>query len=443
MHVALLMTGLPAPMSDHGGALLCWAVASTLVQRGHRVTVLSLYDISRKNQYRARRGQHEKALKELGVDLRIVEYDFSTVPMTDPYVVMAQQSVLRKLLTRFDRLRRPSLEYFHHPFPYFRSEIANVLGDIEPDVCIADEYEPLAAIDGLDLPPVMAVVGDLTHLPAYYRWWRESPPPFGLDYLRGVVWLWEKREIHRRLMIRMLARCDRVGVWAAHYTRWLQQNGAPQCRRMPHPISDGGGVDWQERRREAVAAVASNLPRILMIGALHGTATRAGLRLVARKVLPELERLFGVDSFELHIVGQGSIPEDVAPLFKRPSVRLRGYVEDIDIELLSADVFLVPTPITLGFRSRVIAAFSYGACTVLHKANRAGLPELVHEENSLVAASGKGLAHQIFRAVRDPELSNRIRNSARKTYASRWTEEIAGGVIADELESMYHGGPIA
>ena len=137
------------------------------------------------------------------------------------------------------------------------------------------------------------------------------------------------------------------------------------------------------------------------------------------------------------------MPEDVAPLFKRPSVRLRGYVEDIDIELLAADVLLVPTPVTLGFRSRVIAAFSYGACTVLHKANRAGLPELVHEENSLVAASGKGLAQQIFRAVRDSELSNRIRHSARKTYASRWTEEIAGGVIADELESMYHRGPIA
>ncbi len=73
MHVALLMTGLPAPMSDHGGALLCWAVASTLVQRGHRVTVLRLYDISRKNPYRARRSQHEKPFKELGADLRVIE----------------------------------------------------------------------------------------------------------------------------------------------------------------------------------------------------------------------------------------------------------------------------------------------------------------------------------------------------------------------------------
>ena len=196
-----------------------------------------------------------------------------------------------------------------------------MLGDIEPDVCIADEYEPLAAIDGLDLPPVMAVVGDLTHLPAYYRWWRESPPPFGLDYLRGVVWLWEKREIHRRLMIRMLARCDRVGVWAAHYTRWLQQNGAPQCKRMPHPISDGGGVDWQERRIEAVAAVASNLPRILMVGALHGTATRAGLRLVARKVLPELERLFGMDSFRLGYPGFFSCPFGGDPVMTNSEMR--------------------------------------------------------------------------------------------------------------------------
>ena len=443
MKVALLMTGLPAPMSDHGGALLCWAVLSKLLDRGHQVTVVSLYDISRKNPYQGHRDQHQRAVLERGAGLRFIEYDFREIPWNDPYAGMTQQSLVGRFHTRLKRMIRPSIEYFHHPYPYFRSRMKHILSEISPDVCIADEYEPLAAIDGLHLPPVMAVVGDLTHLPGYYRWWRESPPPIGFEFLRGLLWLCEKREIHRRLMIRMLSRCERVGVWAAHYTRWLQRHGVPQCRRMPHPVTDGGGLDWQSRRLNAVSAVSRPVPRILMGGALHGTATRAGLRLVAREVLPGLEQQFGLQGFELHIVGQGRLPEDVAALLQRPSVMLRGYVEDIDLEFFTADVFLVPMPITLGFRSRVITAFSYGVCGVIHAANQAGLPELVHEENALIARTGKGLASQIARAVSDMALADRIRRRARETYESLWTEEIAGGAIADELEAIYQGNSIA
>ena len=122
---------------------------------------------------------------------------------------------------------------------------------------------------------------------------------------------------------------------------------------------------------------------------------------------------------------------------------LRGYVEDIDLEFFTADVFLVPMPITLGFRSRVITAFSYGVCGVIHAANQAGLPELVHEENALIARTGKGLVSQIARAVSDTALADRIRRRARETYESLWTEEIAGGAIADELEAIYRGNSIA
>ena len=160
MHVAFLMAGLPST-GNHGGALTCWAIIAKLRKEKHRVSVVSLYDTSKKNPYHSHRDENINALANIGAEPVVIEYDFRDIYFPQPYEVMQQQGFLRRILTRYRRVSNPDLAYFYHPYPGLKDAVADRLGTIRPDVCFAYHFEPLAAMDGLTLPPVMAGFGDL------------------------------------------------------------------------------------------------------------------------------------------------------------------------------------------------------------------------------------------------------------------------------------------
>lgn len=68
-------------------------------------------------------------------------------------------------------------------------------------------------------------------------------------------------------------------------------------------------------------------------------------------------------------------------LARHPSVRLRGQLNVVKRAFLASDVLLVPTPINLGTRTRVIEGFSYGCCIVAHETNALGISQMIDREN--------------------------------------------------------------
>ena len=91
------------------------------------------------------------------------------------------------------------------------------------------------------------------------------------------------------------------------------------------------------------------------------------------------------------------------------STRLTG-------EFLSADIVLVTVPAKTGPRSRIINAFSFGACVVAHCNNQIGLPELSHGDNILLGASGAEIAELVCLAAGNPDLRKRLGKAGRHTY---------------------------
>jgi len=156
----------------------------------------------------------------------------------------------------------------------------------------------------------------------------------------------------------------------------------------------------------------------------------------AREILPRLERELGPEKFEVRVVGEGEPPPELARMLPRSSVKLCGRIEPADPEFLSADVQLVPTPFVLGIRLRIIVGFSFGCCVVAHTNDALNIPEMVHEENALLASDGPGLAEAVIRAVREPELRARIGANARRTYERYSTPEVAAAPIVAELERL-------
>src|SRR5262249_31398675 len=115
-----------------------------------------------------------------------------------------------------------------------------------------------------------------------------------------------------------------------------------------------------------------------------------------------------------------------------PSVRRRGYVEDIETELLTCDVLLVPTDSAIGFRTRIAEAMSYGCCVVAHESNALGMPELNHGHNALLPQNGADLAKLTAQCLRDPDLRQRLGVAGRRIFEER----LDGHKVCDEMVEM-------
>ena len=329
------------------------------------------------------------------------------------------------------RLLRPIIaDYFAHVG--LRDSMAAALAPLRPDVLfIWGGYEGVAASHAIDIAPRFAFMGDPGHLPGLYR---ERPPIVGSRWPTSPRFALYRLEARRKaqVMNRMLRQCEAVGATAAHHAEWFRTHGVPQCVYLPNMVPDWGGPAWRERRQ---AAKQTGPFKIVLMGHVTGTATLAGLHLFANDTLPVLERELG-DGFVVHICGKGSLPTSLSDKLQGYGVRMRGYVDDIVTEIRSSDVFLVPTPIELGIRVRIPYAWSAGACVVTHQANAAGLPELRHGHNALLASSGVALAQAIIRVARDPVLQHRLILAGRDTYETSYAHPVTFNKVMGQIDRI-------
>jgi glycosyltransferase involved in cell wall biosynthesis len=137
--------------------------------------------------------------------------------------------------------------------------------------------------------------------------------------------------------------------------------------------------------------------RLLHVGALATTATRAMFREWERAVLPAIAALpFEV---EIHLVGRGSVP----PFRSSPAnlrVVARGHLEDLAEEYALAAAFLSPMRYPVGVRTRIVTALSYGVPVIADPTAAGGLPELTGGTDVLWAAKESDYADAL-RLVRD------------------------------------------
>ena len=167
--------------------------------------------------------------------------------------------------------------------------------------------------------------------------------------------------------------------------------------------------------------------RVLLIGHLRGTATLSGLRFWSEEILPA-----AWPSMEWRIVGGFDLPPDLEWI--KPHVTLVGHVVPPDHEFQHADVVLVPTPIPLGIRVRILTAMKFGCCIVAHTANAQGIPELRDGFNCRL-----GDGPEIVAALQDFARWPRIRavygENAQRTHERYFSLETAGRAFVERVEA--------
>jgi glycosyltransferase involved in cell wall biosynthesis len=406
MRTAFVMGGIPS-LGYSGSTIAAWTIVEELLAAGHEVTTVLLPEAGLLDESAPGRFAE---LEQLGAEVRAIAVPEAALPHG-------------RWHRRLDFVRSLAQPRDDDLFPAIRARQAvhAALEEAEADVGITFGFEAVAATAGLSAPPILAL---LSHPPGISRRIRAQ---YGHTSFAERSFL---AHADRRAAT-LLRRFPSVGVFSRHHAEWARRRRVPAWYAH-YPLPDLAGPNWRDRRVRA----RTPGPRILMIGHLRGIGTIAGLHLFVPSILPELTEALGPDGFEVHVVGGEEPPAELEQGLRHRAVRLRGQIEHPEEEFFAADVLLAPNPTTTGASARILSGLSFGCCVVAHADSLVGIPELVHEENCLLAGDGPGLARETLRALGDPALRERLGERARELYERSFSPEVAAGRLVLEAERL-------
>lgn len=411
MKVGVITESVPH-LFHGGGDLTAFAVVRSLRAAGHEVHLLALNSSGT--------GAKDHAAAQLR------EFNETGVPAS---VLPSSQRV--SLVRRILELRTAFPISLAFPALLARGRVRQWISTFSPDVIFCYHWGPAAAVFGTHSCPTVIGVGDPADLPVRFR--KEfAAMRAGSD--RGRRSMRQRLEekvlplLQRSGMKRLLEDATRCGAFAAHHARELSSPRV-RCEYFRTPIADPG-------ERPATTPSPNKL-RVLHIGHLKGIATLTGIESLAHEIIPQIEAQLPPAGLEVRIVGgfHESLPDDLKSALQRPSVTIVGPVYPADEELENADIVIVPTPIELGIRVRILTAMAHSCCIVAHRANALGIPELVSGENCILGGSAKELADACIRLGNSRTLSDTLRQNARATYIKYFSMDEAGGALTDVIES--------
>lgn len=149
--------------------------------------------------------------------------------------------------------------------------------------------------------------------------------------------------------------------------------------------------------------------RVLFTGMMNHPPNVDAACFFARTVFPVVRQ--AVPEAEFWIVGRDPTPE-VRDLENLPGVTVTGFVDDIRPYIAQAAVIVVPLRFGSGMRNKILEAWGMQKCIV---STRIGAEGLDYQDglNILIADDPQVMAARVIRALRDPQVRERIRKQGR------------------------------
>jgi glycosyltransferase involved in cell wall biosynthesis len=160
---------------------------------------------------------------------------------------------------------------------------------------------------------------------------------------------------------------------------------------------------------------------------MHYPPNEEAAEFLVRDVVPELRRTLG-NAFDVRIVGRA--PARIHSLGNQPNVTVTGFVADLDTELRSADVAIVPLLHGAGTRIKVLEAFAYCVPVVSTHVGAAGLA-VEQDRHLLLADTPADLAGACARLLDDASLRAKVVQEARALVEARYDWGLIEARIAE------------
>lgn len=435
--------GTPGVTAAH---IVAHALVAGLAQQGHAITLQTIF-----NGYRAAESLDAVEVAELERLTR--EYGVTLLPPIYPqaYLGPAHRVVIGTRLGRLARLLLGRTHINpHYPALKLAAEVQDRIRGSRPDAVLTIwSPEGVAATYGFHETPKLAYHGDVDFVVAEARGkdaalFTPAGQPDGRPIgkrlrrlrhrLAASVGLAEFRQAHLRLM-------RDVDVVAN-----VTASNARLYRRFGHPRATYVHNTWPPPPEQAVPAAegparspsTSRIKIIGHVGRLSATGSTYGLRCLLVDTLPVLERVMSGLDYEIHIIGGGEIAPVLESYLRHPRLVVRGFVEDLDRELLSSDALLLLNnagSFQAAF-TRHVVAWSMGLCLVVHSNSQQAIPEIRHGENALVGSTPAEVAECIRLAAADAQLNRRVRLGGKATYEQYFAPAAVAKELGTELVNL-------
>ena len=171
------------------------------------------------------------------------------------------------------------------------------------------------------------------------------------------------------------------------------------------------------------------------VGNLSATGNSLGFIALCMDVLPCLEHKLPFNSFKIHIFGGREPKPFLKPLLAHPAIMMRGFVDDLNAEIMSAPVFLISNnhhKFKVG-HTRFLHAWSLGACVVAFRDCCEAMPEIVNGQNALLGNTAEEVASLVAKALKDRDLRRRIGRGGIETLKNKFNP---GKITLQLKESM-------
>jgi glycosyltransferase involved in cell wall biosynthesis len=262
----------------------------------------------------------------------------------------------------------------------------------------------------------------------------EPPTLYGKLSHRLALWdVAHKRRRHYALARRLHAMSNICFLDTTTY----RDMGIP-CNYIPNTWRDSFGASYRALRE---AQKAQNGPgfRILgSIGQLTATGNLYGIGYWSRHILPILEKRLAGQPWSINVCGRNveQLPPDIQGRLESEHVVKKGFVPELDDEMLGNDVFLMCNNAGpyMGAYTRVIYAMAAGLCLIGHTNLARSMIELESGRNALLGSSPEEIAEHVVRVHEHPELAVDIGRAARQTYESHYHPDMVFQKIVAMLE---------
>ncbi len=280
----------------------------------------------------------------------------------------------------------------------------------EPDIVYCFGYRAIQAVPETikGNAKVVATFYDPTHMSVFSKFWFEL---LSFDPRRIAITLLRLPLLARRFLeffrdeLPSFAKADLVIGHAYNHSLDYARRLKRDVGYFPNPLL---AVEVVSRNNLGV------VPNFLFTGGAKSTVSYTGLSFFAREVLPHIAGLLVRGEMTVTLVGGGNFNYETQILTKTPGILVKGHVSHAQLlaEYAAADALIVPTPIKLGFRTRIMDAFRHGVPTIAHTANQSGFREMANEVNCLMANTGEDFARQMLRLAGDRPLGQRLAQTA-------------------------------
>ncbi|MFN2497991.1 MAG: glycosyltransferase [Pyrinomonadaceae bacterium] len=226
---------------------------------------------------------------------------------------------------------------------------------------------------------------------------------------------------YRRLESRLAQASDLV--WSASLEdKLVMEREAPNTRIEVVPTIHElhqGGKPFAERKD------------LLFIGNFAHRPNQDAVLFFQREVFPYLRQ--ALPNLNLDVIGDNPSPDIVA--YNSDTVRVRGYVPDVESYLRERRVFIAPLRFGAGIKGKVGEAMAHGIPVVTTSVGAEGFG-LTHEFDVMIADDPKSFAAAIEQLYLQKDLWERVARNSRLRIEKHFTTDIIAQIIHQSLEEL-------